>query len=287
MATDRTDAGLAAAAAYDPKALLDAAIAPYGETLERMWGAEFPALRDYLAIATAPWQRNAAVLRADLKRAPSAPTLILVGERTADGNEWKMDDEQYFATLQAVKLCEPATPFHVLFTGGVYGLEDAYGERPAAALAADFHEWTDHAFVRHCSVEQFSQNTGHQARIIGQIVRSVGYQRIVICIPIEHIARFGATVAFDLAERGIHIPFVFLGSGAWGEEIPKRHMTRAREAFGPVQKVGDPGVILASKLLGGEYEDRLATECDPVKSKGYACPALRPSAMLEYYVAKM
>ena len=63
-------------------------------------------------------------------------------------------------------------------------------------------------------------------------------------------------------------------------------MTRAREAFGPVQKIGDPNVLLASKLLGGEYEDRLATECDPVKSRGYACPALTPSAMLEGYTAK-
>ncbi|MBI4449506.1 hypothetical protein HY634_00425, partial [Candidatus Uhrbacteria bacterium] len=191
----------------------------------------------------------------------------------------------FLAVLQAVKLLE-GTPFHLLFTGGVYGLEAVYGERPAAALAADFNARTANAFAPRVSVDQFSQNTGHQARIIGQIVRSVGYQRIVVCLPIEHVARFAATVAFDLNERGLRVPFVFLGDGAWDEEIPQRHMTRAREAFGPVQKVGDPGALLASKLLGGEYEDRLATECDLERSKGYACPALKPSAMLERYLPK-
>lgn len=279
------DAGLAAAAAAsNPRVRIESAMAPYREALERVWGAEFPALTDYLAVATAPWRQNAAVLRAELKRAPHAPTLILVGERAAAAIG--MRREQFLAVLQAVKLCEPQTPFHLLFTGGVYGLEEMYGERPAAALAADFNERTRDAYAARVSVDQFSQNTGHQARIIGQIVQSVGYQRIVVCLPIEHVARFAATVAYDLAERGLHIPFVFLGDGDWDDEIPQRHMTRAREAFGPVQKIGDPDVLLASKLLGGEYEDRLATECDLEKSRGYACPALKPSAILEFYVAK-
>ncbi|MDP3770674.1 MAG: hypothetical protein Q8R16_00040 [bacterium] len=286
MAEPRMDAGLAAAAAAsNPRERIELAMAPYREALERAWGAEFPALTDYLAVATAPWRQNAAVLRAELKRAPSAPTLILVGERAAEADGSGMRREQFLAVLQAVKLLESA-PFHLLFTGGVYGLEEMYGERPAAALAADFNARTGHAFAPRVSVDQFSQNTGHQARIIGQIVRSVGYQRIVACLPIEHVARFAATVAFDLHVRDIHIPFVFLGDGAWEEEIPQRRMTRAREAFGPVQKVGDPGVLLASKLLGGEYEDRLATECDPERSKGYACPALKPSMMLASFIAK-
>jgi len=287
MSNVRTDAGLAAAAAASNlRERIELALAPYREALERVWGAELPALTEYLTIATAPWRQNAAVLRAELKRAPNAPTLILVGARTAEADGSGMRHEQFLAVLQAVKLCEAQTPFHVLFTGGVYGLETMYGERPAAALAADFNTRTANAFAARVSVDQFSQNTGHQARIIGQIVRSVGYQRIVACLPIEHVARFAATVAYDCNERDLRIPFVFLGDGAWEEEIPQRMMTRAQEAFGPVQKVGDPGVILASKLLGGEYEDRLATECDPVKSRGYACPALKPSAMLAGYVAK-
>ena len=283
----RTDAGLAAAATLGDHRYtrLDAAMAPYRETLGRMWGLEFPALRDYLAIATTPWRVHAATLHADLKRDPRSRTLILVGERATEPGVG-MREEQFLAALQAVKLCEGSdTPYHILFTGGVYGLETAYGERPAFYLQRDFHARTYGAYAQRCSIEQLSQHTGHQARIIGQIVQSVGFRRIVVCIPIEHIARFSATLAYDLEQRTLAVQFVFFGDGNWEDEIPQRKMTRAREAFGPIQKVGDPYVRLATKLLGGEYEDRLATECDPEKSKGYACPALRPSRMLGCSVA--
>ncbi|MDO8622125.1 MAG: hypothetical protein Q7R80_02750, partial [bacterium] len=78
MAEPRMDAGLAAAAAAsNPRERIEGAMAPYREALERAWGAELPALTDYLTVATAPWRQNAAVLRAELKRAPSVPTLIL------------------------------------------------------------------------------------------------------------------------------------------------------------------------------------------------------------------
>lgn len=272
---------------------LETGMAEWKPALSKLWGDRFGDLVDYLTFATTPWQWNVSDLQASLKRAPTAPTLILVGERSTTGDP--ATNGQYKAALQAVKLVENS-PFQVMFTGGVYGLEAFYGERPAWQMAQDFDRLTSGAYARQISVEQFSQNTGHQARVLGEVVKRIGFGRVVICIPIEHVARFAATLAFDMVERwtddferakdaGKPMPklaeMIFFGNGDWEDVIPQRKMTRAREAFGPVQGLDDPEVVLATKRLGGEYGERYHIEQDLEKSRGYACPALSPKAMLE------
>lgn len=274
---------------------LETGMAEWTPELKKLWDDRFPDLVSYLTVATSPWQWNVADLQASIKRAPTAPTLILVGERGTVQDP--LDNGQYKAALQAVKLVENA-PFQIMFTGGVYGLEAFYGERPAWSLAQDFDLLTGGAYARHISVEQFSQNTGHQARVLGEIIRRVGFGRVVVCIPIEHVARFAATLGFDMVERwladgekakadGKAAPklaeMIFFGNGDWEDLILHRRMTRAREAFGPVQALDDPDLVLATKRLGGEYGERYHVEQDLERSRGYACPALSPKAMLEAF----
>ena len=273
-----------AAQAADPMERLRAAIAPYEERLLELWGFhEYPALKSYLEVATAPWRQSVAGLAKAVKAAPADATLIIVGERESPASGDPLDSDQYLAAIEAARRVESG-PFHILFTGGCTALTAHFGEIPAMPMAKQFSALTSGAYDNRISAEQLSLNTGHQGRIIGQIVKSRDFRRLVICQPNEHIARFCATLAFDLHERGLHVPMHFFGNGNWEDFIVQREMTRAQEAFGPIQ----PGHLakLPSKALGGEYSDRLATECDPKKSRGYACGALPPSLMLEHFIPK-
>ncbi len=265
-------------------ARLERAIAPYQKPLSMLWGNKYPYLVRYLTFATAPWQHNVRHLQQSIKQRPGAPTLVLVGERgcPADGSV----NGQLTAAVQAVKIAENAgNPFHVLFTGGVYGLESLYGERPAADLYDDFNRLTANAYRRHCSTEQLSQNTGHQARVIGQMIASLGFGRAVSCIPIEHVARFTATLAFDVVERELALHLICFGNGDWSELIPQRNMTRAHEAFGPIQTPDDSDAMLATKLLGGEYGERYFKEQSAAYNKNYACGAVDPEMMVMWFGA--
>ncbi len=253
------------------------AMAEHRNGLEQLWGQNFPALVSYVARATGSWKQHLDALRRNITKDAPRPTLIIVGERGSS-------HEPVHAATAAAELMAPHVPhWDILFTGGVYGLAASHGEVPAATLASWFHNDTGHQFGSRASVDQFSKNTGHQGRIIGQIVRTIGYDWIIVCLPIEHIARFAATLAFDLHQHGYHRPFTFLGTGNWGDVIPERDMTRAREAFGPIQSPEE--AKLSTKRLGGEYAARLHTECFSPKRFDFACPALPPSDMLASYMS--
>lgn len=264
----------------DPDERFRKAIAPYEPRLRGMWGDLYDPLCLYGAATTRPRLEQGGRLGRALRKSPPKRTLIFVGERGSAPNRVDMNDEQLLATLETVKALEKGD-YHIFFSGGCTGLGPAYGEIPASSLYAAFARETNDVYRERCSFEQFSENTGHQARLTGQIMKTKGFDALVVVVSIEHISRLMATLAFDLHERGLKVPMFAAPHGDWDEEVPFRNMTRARECFGETQKLGDPGVKLAMKLLGDEMGARLRKECDPAQNKGFACGALNPVQMFE------
>ena len=203
----------------------------------------------------------------------------------------------------------------VIFSGGQM-LTRVTGELPGSELAAQFNALTDDEFASYVQYEQCSLNTGDQGTALGGLVWARNVQRLVIVHVVDHIARFAATVLegwranrdgrlapardwlakdkiaradFDKLNRPwpeLHL----LPVGSLDDVDPRRGknggISRAREAFGPVQT--NEECIVSGKRLGGEYAaNRYGTECLPERIGGdkgsvtYACRALPPSQMLE------
>ncbi|MEK7105182.1 MAG: hypothetical protein AAB865_00645 [Patescibacteria group bacterium] len=267
----------------------------YRAHLSEVWGADLPFLLDYVDRATVGWSREQPRFARDVATDVGAPTLIIVGER----DRW-VAELQAGAALTAASAVRDrrstmdparnvANPFQILFTGGCYGLEETFAERPALGLMHNFRALAGGAFDPWLTVDQMSVNTGHQARIIGAMIACMNYRRVVIVQPIEHIARFAATLAFDLVGRQIRPEFYFFGVGEWSDRTRTREhaaLTRAREAFGPIQQPGDPDTLDPRKLLGGEYSTRYFKEQSPLHNRGYACGALSPADMLVFTVRR-
>lgn len=264
----------------DADGRLRKAITPYDGRLRQMWGDLYPQLCLYAAVTTRPRVEQGGRLGRFLRKNPPKRTMIFIGERGSEPNQVDMPQEQFLGALEGIKAVENGN-YHVLFSGGCLGLGPAYGEVPARALYDTFMQRTKGSYGDRCSFEQLSVNTGHQARNLGQMIQTGGFDALVVVMSIEHIARLMATLAFDLHQRGIHIPILAAPHGDWDDAVPFRDMTRAEECFGPIQKPGDPGVKLAMKLLGDELGKRYRTECDPTMNQNFACGALDPLQMFD------
>lgn len=203
----------------------------------------------------------------------------------------------------------------LLFSGGVT-LTPEMGELPGNVMAEQFNAMTSGLYTHVVGADSFSMNTGDQGRALAAILFSRRIERVVFCHVIDHIARFGATIMAALrqmiraendhledliglyegaeheatrnrlrAARRVMPEIVFVALGTWSDRDPRRGrdndgagISRAREAFGPMQAPEE--AMYPGKRLGCEYGERYYAEQDPVKSIGYACPALTPKSMV-------
>lgn len=263
------------------------AMKPYADVLKAAFQREYESFVQYMLYAGDAWRSQALALAKATKAKPSARTLIIAGERACPADRNPATNEQYLAILEATRRLE-GTPFHILFSGGVLGLETLTGDVPAQTMADEFNVFTGQHWRDQMSIDQMSENTGEQARIIGGMIRAKRYERIVIVLPVEHAGRFAATLAFDLYERRVQggpvlFPVMYFFSfGTWDEIIVQRGLTRAQEAFGPVEKAIEARLV--SKPIGGEFSERYPAEMNPATNAGYACPALPPSEMLLHFM---
>lgn len=200
----------------------------------------------------------------------------------------------------------------VVFSGG-QTLTRATGEFPGSELAQQFHDLTLGEFESYVQHENLSLNTGDQGAVLGGMVWTRNPLRVVVVHVPDHIARFAATLmegwranrdgrvaeARALQEQGLLTPeqvlsivrpypeLHLLAVGDFEDIDPRRGanggISRKREAFGPTQVAGEN--VIPGKFLGGEYAaNRYGKECldeHAAASIGYACRALKPSAMLE------
>lgn len=273
------------------------AASPYMKHLQSVWGADLPVLLAYVERATRPWRdQEMNRFRDSVRCHPGRPTrtLVVVGERDVHSSE-----EQFAAAQEAcatvlevsgsclhdTSRADPGSLL-LLFTGGAHGVREPFAEVPALELMFLFRGRYGDVLDPYISVDQVSPNTRAQAQFIGSLIRSFPVDRIVFTLPIEHIARFAATLYGELSrstEQELRLPMpFFLGAGRWSDWTRDRSssgLTRAREAFGSVQVPGDPEVLADWKLLGSEYGVRYQREVEV--SSDRVASALSPGRMLE------
>ena len=202
----------------------------------------------------------------------------------------------------------------LVLSGGVT-LMPQMGELPCDIMIEQFDTMTAGRFKDVIGADAFALNTGDQGRVLAAILFARRIERVVFCHVVDHIARFAATVTVALkqlidaendrledlivrysgdehealrvrirAARPTMPEVLFVALGTWGDRDPRRGrddglgISRAREAFGPKQT--EQEAMYPGKLLGCEYADRYFAEQDPVKSIGYACPAMSPIGMI-------
>jgi hypothetical protein len=269
------------------------AAAPYSDYLQTVWGDELPALLRFVQATTPCWKtqefpRFERAVRSDVQ---SKRVLVVVGQR-----DKRCLPEQIMA-VAAIGRCialqvgeknhdlsrRCSGMFHVLFTGGVQCTLKKFAEMSALDMMIHFRQQFGREFEEAISIDQFSVNTVQQSRLIADLIRRFEIARVVVLLPREHISRFIATLGFALENAGGGFPAFYCGAmGKWSDwtrdhEHPT--LTRRREAFGPIQQLGDPDVLEPWKLLGGENGERLKRACDG--NAEHPQSALSPTRMME------
>ena len=264
---------------------------PYRTEMERAWGDDFSDLVDYLAVATAPFDDGLERLQRDVRQFPNQRTVVIGDEYSAGIDPTGRDNSILFAAIDAANALarewkpralrnfrqEPGS-FSVVFSGAVRGVEQ-FGEFTGSVLMRQFNELTGGAFAPVVFADEMSVNTGDQAWILAALLKVRAADRVVICTPIEHSARFGATVAYAMSKLDVSesCSMFFLAPGTWDEVDEGKGISRAAQAFGPlVQAEGQ------SKKFGDEYgASRYWKEQNPTLNQGLSCPALSPKEMLK------
>lgn len=204
----------------------------------------------------------------------------------------------------------------LIFSGGVLHREKM-GELPGSVMAGQFNDMTNGAYRSVVEVEGISLNMGDQGRTLAVLLFMRRVERVVFCHVVDHIARFGATVmaalqqlvddenrrldalrdryyhpdhepirsSIDAARRQMP-EIVFVALSSWGACDPRRGsdnggdgISRAREAFGPMQKPEE--AMMPGRLLGCEYADRYFSRQHRIQSLEFVCPALSPAVMIQ------
>lgn len=201
--------------------------------------------------------------------------------------------------------------FSIVFSGGQM-LTRSMGELPGSELAEQFNIHTGRIYQKYVQSENLSLNTGDQGNILGSLMLGRDVERVILVHVVDHLARFAATLmegwrvcrdgraaaVSELWEQGVLSPdhvlhamrsfpeLHLLPVGSLDDVDPRRArggMSRAREAFGPMQS--DEECLVPGKRLGCEYGlPRYGRECLRTylgMTMGYACRALTPTAMLD------
>jgi hypothetical protein len=262
-------------------------MAPHEEAVKRIWKEDFPDLVSYLSHTAAPLCHQLAVLEADLIHVPQDRSLIITGECWGGDLSSGEKNTALLAAMHAAFLLKKYTPsplpaslrqpsaeapFLLVFSGGVRGNE-AFGEIPSYLLRAQFETMTDHLFASLTFEEGLSINTGMQGRLLASYIQTVQAKRVIIALPMEHAARFAATIASALQDLSYSCSFFFVSVGAWDDKDPNQPVTKADIAFGP-KRFGEK----SSRVLGAEYTERYYPEQDPTQNKAFLCKALSPKS---------
>lgn len=204
----------------------------------------------------------------------------------------------------------------LVLSGGVT-ITPQMGELPADVMIRQFNGITGGVYSAVIGADSCSLNTGDQGRVLAGLAFARRPKRLVFAHVRDHDARFAATIVYalkqmvDAENRGLDaliarlreqspddpnigkaeaakrvMPEVlFVAFGGWEDRDPRRGrdnggegITRAREAFGPMQTAEEE--MCPKKALGCEYANRYGAEQDPTRNFVYACAALSPSEMI-------
>lgn len=298
--------------------------------LHEMWGKGFASLVDYLAFACAPTDVGLGVLRASIANRPSCRTAVLTGERCSGADIKSGSDSPILLGLVPVmELLGPvswipsegctgreSSALSLIFSGGVTDRQQM-GEQPGNVMAEQFNIMTAGVYRNVVGVESLSRHAGDQGRMLAMLLFAHRVERVVFCHVVDHIARFGATVAaalqqlvdaenqrldelrdhyfhpdheqirnsIDAARRKMP-EIVFVALSSWSARDPRRGrdnggdgISRAREAFGPLQAPEE--AMMKGRLLGCEYADRYFSRQHRIQNLEFVCPALSPAAMIQ------
>lgn len=269
------------------------AMAPHEAHLRSVWGDQYDALVRYTAFATRRPERELERFGQAVDRDPKTRTLFVIGTRYASCFGLQADIVAAAADIMRAldgginKGHATTRLFQILISGGCWGIEHLFDDRPGLLLLDDFRERLGNRFDPWLSVDQTAQNTGHQALMLGRLAASpLNFSRVVMALPIDHLPRFAATVAFEFKRLGILADevldqFFFFGVGEW--DMPTRHgrFTMHEEAFAPKQGEDDPRLIAPWRPLGGELAERWQGEQNPENWGKLNCGALSPTEMCQ------
>ena len=252
------------------------AFAPYAKPFADLWGPlEGDALIQFIRRVTVLWTGKQEALRDRLSA--SDGSLIFVGSRFLDKRRMQLCAAQESLDM-ANRL---GKPYHLLFSGGFQGEERTRGgEKPAGLLFTKLQAQCPYACSRFCTVDHWSMNTADQAYATAGMLlgpaRSGKRLTLVVCLPIEHIARWVLIFCYAWAEisrgRQKQLTIFTMADGEWGQAT-RKPLTREAEAFGICTEAND---ALQWKY-GLQYTNRLHDEVNCWVQKGFRCGANRPS----------
>jgi len=230
-----------------------------------------------------------------LKNTHTGPDNKQIGTVLLSVGEYGFTQAQIGAVNGALEVCDlVGIRPHVVFTGGVNDPERIeLGEIPAfmmqIQLMKNARESHFKEILRQGTVDQFSQNTGHQAWVVGGVIKAAlrtGPVSVIVSVGRSHVPRYTATIATaiirdkishaDMVKRG-GLTFVGFGNNEWDDKA-YGDVTHREAAF----RMASDATTDHEKKRYGQLTDRFRTEFD-WEERGYACGTTPAPTMLSTF----